>query len=737
MRNIQRNTVWLVLVLLIASGGAAVASDVEIKVPPAGLAFIAAEVPEHLPAKWTFGDLSYTLGSCPSGSSYVAAKKIEASPTFESLSIEPGSGRLTVRFAARATGEADLVAEKILCVGSVSCKLELELKQGTAVARFTPKMIGGKLRLADASVEIQIGENDVVVNLVGCGGLGTAASSVVNWARSRWIGWAEDKLEEAALEHIPPLVEESLAGFTSVGGAAYPLSFEAEIDRVSTATGGFGVGVQVDVSNTGKASCSLPASPAPPPTTTAPSFSLSNGAHFGLAVSASTIKQVVNAYWKSGELCFASSRLEALGMSMPMVQAGGVLLGMQSVSALSARAPRPPQTSMVQGTDAKLDLLLAGFEATIEGTGPKGATTIDATADIKARITLKLDPISRGVRVDSLSTTVSNVNLTATDGEGLNLSKTLFAGILADVVVPFVEQQLVGMQMLPHVMNQQGGMLAPYYLYLNRSQATSRHVYLYGRLFKRPQSDSGRPATFFETKPPTLLKAGPYRLVAKGSDSLIPEELLRYKWRANGGSWSPVGYSRGKTFDLGNGSHQIEVKAVDLHGNEDQTPAKAQLEVDGVAPAIQVTPAPATLTSPSVRIGFSASDDRTPAAEIKVMMVLKRDGETVREDPFIKGVESLDLLGLSRGEYTVTLVAEDEVGNRSQPGSTTFTVILPETEQPQGPPPASQTVWQPQPDTVPGSISGGCSVAAAGEGHAPWWLLLACLLLGAARRRRV
>lgn len=59
-----------------------------------------------------------------------------------------------------------------------------------------------------------------------------------------------------------------------------------------------------------------------------------------------------------------------------------------------------------------------------------------------------------------------------------------------------------------------------------------------------------------------------------GADNLAPDPALTFAWRLDGGPWSAFGPDRSVTLaGLGAGPHRFEVRARDLAGNEDPTPA--------------------------------------------------------------------------------------------------------------------------------------------------------------------
>ena len=95
------------------------------------------------------------------------------------------------------------------------------------------------------------------------------------------------------------------------------------------------------------------------------------------------------------------------------------------------------------------------------------------------------------------------------------------------------------------------------------------------------------------TPPDTSIISGPsgtidYDTVTfewTGSDNIAATENLQYSYRLDDGDWSGWTYSTSVTFsNLPSGTHTFEVKAKDLAGNEDPTPAERTFTVSRPAP---------------------------------------------------------------------------------------------------------------------------------------------------------
>lgn len=74
------------------------------------------------------------------------------------------------------------------------------------------------------------------------------------------------------------------------------------------------------------------------------------------------------------------------------------------------------------------------------------------------------------------------------------------------------------------------------------------------------------------------------------ADNLTPLASLAFSWRVDGGAWSPFVAETTATVDVGPGPHVFEVRARDLAGNEDPTPAARSFTVGTGAQVAIVEP---------------------------------------------------------------------------------------------------------------------------------------------------
>lgn len=114
------------------------------------------------------------------------------------------------------------------------------------------------------------------------------------------------------------------------------------------------------------------------------------------------------------------------------------------------------------------------------------------------------------------------------------------------------------------------------------------------------------------------------------------------------------------------GPHTFAVRAVDLAGNADPTPATQAFEVDRSAPSVSITGGPQN--------GSTTSDTApqfTVATEAGATLVCKFDGGDLEA---CSG-STFETPALSEAEHTVEVWAIDAAGNVGGPASRTFTVV--------------------------------------------------------------
>ena len=123
------------------------------------------------------------------------------------------------------------------------------------------------------------------------------------------------------------------------------------------------------------------------------------------------------------------------------------------------------------------------------------------------------------------------------------------------------------------------------------------------------------------------------------------------------------------TYDgLTDGAHTLEVHATDEHGNLSGN-VRRRLIVDNTAPAVAIAePAQGSTTGPATTATFGEDTSVKGEGEPDATFECTLDGNRIGDCD-----GSVELTGLSSGTHSLTVVAVDDVGNRSTPVTRTWT----------------------------------------------------------------
>jgi MYXO-CTERM domain-containing protein len=237
-----------------------------------------------------------------------------------------------------------------------------------------------------------------------------------------------------------------------------------------------------------------------------------------------------------------------------------------------------------------------------------------------------------------------------------------------DFLIPELKEQLGNVPLTGSVLN-----VADYYLIPKGLGTEPGFVYAAVDFFRAPANDTRAPETAIASAPTGVVSPANAIVRAAGTDAEVPPELLRYRFSIDGQAQEP-GYLR--ELRLGRAgitaTYEVTVSALDLAGNEDPTPARATVTVDGVSPHVSVIGERIGRTdTPTVTVEWIAEDDLTEAGALSTRIeVLKLSdpedslsGELALERSVAAG-ESLATLELpGDGMYRIEVQVTDEAGN--------------------------------------------------------------------------
>jgi hypothetical protein len=198
--------------------------------------------------------------------------------------------------------------------------------------------------------------------------------------------------------------------------------------------------------------------------------------------------------------------------------------------------------------------------------------------------------------------------------------------------------------------------------------------------------DTTAPASQIDTHPPLLSASVEAKFTFSGSDA-GGSGLAAFQCRldsSEAAAWeactSPKSYG-----GLGDGPHELEVRAIDVAGNVDPTPASFEWSIDTTAPATQIDSHPKALEgSAAASFSFSGSDGTGSGV---ASFQCRLDSTQVADwgacsSPKVYGA-------LADGSHSVEVRAIDQAGNvDSSPASFTWAVDTgaPQTQIDSGPP---------------------------------------------------
>ncbi len=210
--------------------------------------------------------------------------------------------------------------------------------------------------------------------------------------------------------------------------------------------------------------------------------------------------------------------------------------------------------------------------------------------------------------------------------------------------------------------------------------------------------DNTPPDTLITGGPTGEINVGQATFTFTGTDNLTPVANLVFAWRLDGAAWSAFAGSTTATFtSLTEGAHTFEVKAQDLAGNEDPTPASATFmvrfgpSITSVDPATGTAGTLVTITgsnfepgATTVTIGGLAAVIRTIAATQITTTVPIGAAPGQLTVTTSRGTTSRSFAATTTGDFTLTagpasarVVAGDQTSvNLAAGGTGSFTSLV-------------------------------------------------------------
>ncbi len=684
--------------LLLSLPSLAQAEDLALTIRPSGLSQIADAgrqfFPEEIALETT---IEKQLVNCPFTDEETVATvdNIVAAVQWNNLALRVEDGMLVVDANIDFNIAAQLSAVNFYaCFGSIQCDASFSTTGLDIVANLA-LMTGedGNVTLANSNVDVRLDMTDFALDVEGC-----ALGNLVELVTDFMGNWVLDKLEDRLEAKLGGVMTERVAGLDFVlpteidrnGFLLQPNLNQIQLDDTQ------GIQILGDVNVVG------PAGPAEfkaiETNAEALPASFEGG---GIAIAATD-----NLVSKSLAEAYQAGLFDALlSEAIPTIEL--------SQAGLSQKLGLPP------GTTVDVRLLLGTAPTVAFGRGDAGARV--ALPDVRIDITTNSPNNAEGT-MSVLANIVLDARFVVTDGalgirvEDLILDELQIAvgtsiiepdpvriqRFIRDVAVPMLSARLSNLPIAPVLQPMDGA-----FVWVRGLETEGGWLRLGVDLVLPDLNDNVAPETSLpEIK---MVAAGLAAVPVSGTDDTTPRPLLRYlAWLDGEPLMEEPSFLESVRFSAADGDHVLEVAALDLNGNMDDTPSRLELIVDGTAPELVVESFPGAVVADGlVTASWRAMDDRGTAKTRWEIRIAGRD--SVKE--IVASGEggangTLEVNNLSASElYVLHLIAEDEAGNTT---SREYGFAL---EQ-----------------------GGGCSVA--GTGNGAWFFGLLILAITFGRRRR-
>jgi hypothetical protein len=668
MKRVASIAALLTATMIAASASA---HRIDAHISRSGIAFIEEQIPAYVPERIVPPDMSR---------SFACAELIQSDTTVDlelhELSLDmPRDGVLRIELEISVEAEGQLYLDNLYaCFGEETCQDRLSLTRGRAVVEFQIEVVDGKPRLNVHDVDLLIQPDDIEIELSGCT-IDSAVNTVMGWARSLALDLIVGIIADTAAEQVAPLMEEMLEGFVTFTGHFGPVELDASLLDAHVGTDGVFIAGDVNLRSITQAPASCLSSDPPPPETK-PGFppSLVGGvaAHVGVAINLGLLDDVLFNVWRSGLMCLNDGYFRALGIDLDLdYHIGKLLPGFPADTrySLDIRVMDPPQIAGSESSDAALTLIARGLEVDLIGRYAGGADTIHIVADLEASARLGVDRDTSALVLRPEAVRIHRLEIDDTvDGQSLGLDAARLAHMLETYVVPKIVAELGSVPVSGSIVG-----FADHYVLLRDVFTTEGYVAAKVDLFRAPDDDTGLPTTAIASRPEGLVSLENAVIRVTGTDPEIPTELLQYRVVVDGEE-RPLSFVRDvQVGEAGrSGRYQVAVSAVDLAGNEDPNPIVLSVDVDGIAPTVEIAGGRAHHTSgPTELFSWRQSDDLTAANDLvpRVLIYQVRDTANILDDELLSEVElepgatSYEVPVGSGSLYRVEIRVRDEAGN--------------------------------------------------------------------------
>jgi MYXO-CTERM domain-containing protein len=709
-----------------AAAAPARAHEIRAHLSSSGLDFVEQQLPGLVPSTLNLPTVTAQIADpCP-GSTAITWTQSNTTLNLwvDSLDLSlrhPGALRLDLTLTAAADGTA-YIDNPYACFGSATCSDSLYVSGARAIVDFDAWVdASGQPRVALSNVTLDVEPSNLDFALSDC-----AIDGLVNLVVDLGKGWAIDqlkaKVQGLAETSLAPQLEALLGSMATYDGQIGSADFDAHLTAIDIATAGIDVAGDVDLtSRYAPDACIAANDPGDPSPAVGdpPDLSDENG-HIAFAVNLGLVNDAIYHVWREGFLCVTPEKLHAFGFDLDLNAVAALLPVFPSGTSysLQAIAEEPPVMEAAPSDHVDLTMVIPSLRVEMTATTPDGAAhTMAMTAGARAHATLALDPARNAFAMQLSDMTVNDLQLD--DGWGLltvGIDDGAVEGLMNQVILPDLLSRYSPLPVTGAIVGASG-----YYVIPRDLHTTQAHLVAAADLFHAPDDDFNAPETSIDMAPVGAVGPARAKLLVSGSDAEDPSELLRFQVSVDGVAAAPTYVREIKIGRPGeSGTRHVEVRAMDLAGNLDPSPATIDVQVDGIAPIVTMTDVPPSMVDTAApTFAFTATDDVTPADQlvstVKVYDLTGDPKTPVYQDDLDPGATGAALRLEPAHSYRVVLSVTDQAGNA---GVRAFHLEV-------------------SPDAKP--LGGGCGCNAGGRsgtGSAGAAALLALAGLAFVRRRR-
>lgn len=642
-----------------------------------GLDFIEGQVGKFLPMAFYPANITKQVFSCPGDDATVNQVGSAVALHLDSLDLSlpsPGRIRVDAVISGQLSGELRLT-KVVACAGSINCFDRVQIRGVRITAELGVSVTGGMPDAELIDLEVTADANDLEVEIYECGLAGSITTAVVSKVKDAVFDQLLAYGNDLAMEKLPPMLDETLAGVGALkfSGSIPQASIDAQLASLEITTGGIEMRAELDASASGDMNACLggledPGDPEPP---SAAMPELARDAHVGVGLSASLINETIYQVWRAGFMCVTDDLLAIVGVELDTAEMSALLPGVPLGSRMSfgMRFAKPPTVTFYDGENATVGIEMTGMTATIDLVSPDGdRTQIDATIDAEATAEIRLVPGANVMTMRLVSAHVGRMEITdETGADALGMDFGRIRTLVETTVLPAVGEMLGEVPLTGSVFGEFEGM----YVILKELRTTDAFLVAGIDLFAAPEDDETAPETTIDERPNRPVRPEDAIVRVSGIDAEVPSTLLQFEITSGGVRQDPTFLGELKVGRVGeSGVYQVEVRAIDLAGNTDGSPARTEVTVDGIPPTMQMNDAPiGSGHGPNPFFRWDMDDDMTApgslAPRIEIFKIDGHSSEPIDEVVLAPGATETSLPTLENGTYRAIVIISDAVGNEA------------------------------------------------------------------------